>query len=131
MTSTSSIVSPTMSSERIEPQRGDIIIVADRGGELTGKPRPAVVVQSPHFVTATLTICPITSKEVDAPLLRIALPANEQTGLLVPSWAAVDQLTTIRRTRAARRIGRLDNEKMFEISKAVVVCLGIADAVGS
>ena len=71
-----------MSSERIEPQRGDIIIVADRGGEFTGKPRPAVVVQSPHFVTATLTICPITSKEVDAPLLRIALPANEQTEML-------------------------------------------------
>jgi mRNA interferase MazF len=120
-----------MSSERIEPQRGDIVIIADRSGELTGKPRPAVVVQSPYFVTATLTVCPITSIEVDAPLLRIALSANEQTGLSVPSWAAVDQLTTIRRTRGARRIGRLDNAKMFEISQAVLVFLGIADAAGS
>jgi mRNA interferase MazF len=120
-----------MSSERIEaPQRGDIVIIADRHAEFAGKPRPALVLQSPLFITATLTVCLITSIAVDAPLLRVLLPADPQTGLPVLSWAAIDQLTTIRRARVSRRIGRLGRAKMFEISQAVLVFLGIADPAG-
>jgi mRNA interferase MazF len=120
-----------MSSERIEaPQRGDIVIIADRHAEFAGKPRPALVLQSPLFITATLTVCLITSIAVDAPLLRVLLPADPQTGLEVPSWAAIDQLTTIRRARVSRRIGRLGRAKMFEISQALLVFLGIADPAG-
>ena len=121
-----------MSSERAEGPpaalfaRGDIVTIADRDVEFAGKPRPALVLQSPHFVTMTLTVCPITSIAVDAPLLRIALPVNEASGLVVPSWAQIDKIITISR----RRIGRLDNVKLFEISQALLVFLGIADAAG-
>jgi mRNA-degrading endonuclease toxin of MazEF toxin-antitoxin module len=82
-----------MSSERTEGPpaalfaRGDIVTIADRDVEFAGKPRPALVLQSPHFVTMTLTVCLITSIAVDAPLLRIALPVNEANGLVVPSCA--------------------------------------------
>jgi mRNA interferase MazF len=110
--------------------RGDIVIIADRDVEFAGKPRPVVVLQSRHFVTKTLTVCPITSITVDAPLLRIALPANEASGLVVPSWAQIDKITTISRRRIGGRIGRLDNAKMFEISQALLIFLGIADAAG-
>jgi len=81
-----------MSSERTEGlppallARGDIVIIADRDVEFAGKPRPALVLQSPHFVTMTLTVCPITSIAVDAPLLRIALSVSEASGLVEPSW---------------------------------------------
>jgi mRNA interferase MazF len=107
--------------------RGDIVVIADRYSELAGKPRPAVVVQSAHFATATITVCLITSQPLDAPWLRIALAADQQTGLRMPSWAAIDQLVTIRRTRAARRIGHLDPATMREIGRALVVFLGIGE----
>jgi mRNA interferase MazF len=125
-----------MSSERAEGPpaalfaRGDIVTIADRDVEFTDKPRPALVLQSLHFVTMTLTVCPITSIAVDAPLLRIALPVNEASGLVVPSWAQIDKIITISRRRIGGRIGRLDNVKLFEISQALLVFLGIADAAG-
>ncbi len=125
-----------MSSERTEGPaatffaRGDILSIADRDVEFAGKPRPAVALQSPQFVTTTLTVCLITSIAVDAPLLRIALPAGEATGLVVPSWAQIDKIMTISRRRIGGRIGHLDNVKMFKISQALLVFLGIADAAG-
>ena len=125
-----------MSSERSEGPpaalfaRGDIVIIADRDVEFAGKPRPALVLQSPHFVTMTLTVCPITSIAVDAPLLRIALPVNEASGLVVPFWAQIDKIITISRRRIGGRIGHLDNVKLFEISQALLVFLGLADAAG-
>ncbi len=88
------------------------------------------MLQSPHFVTMTLTVCPITGIAVDAPLLRIALPVNEASGLVAPSWAQIDKIMTISRRRISGRIGHLDNVKMFEISQALLVFLGIADAAG-
>ena len=125
-----------MSSERTEVPRaapfarGDIVTIADRDVEFAGKPRPAVALQSPHFMTLTLTVCLITSIAVDAPLLRIALPVGEASGLVVPSWAQIDKMTTISRHRIGGRIGHLSPVKMFEISQALMVFLGIADAAG-
>jgi mRNA interferase MazF len=125
-----------MSSERTEGPpaaffaRGDIVTIADRDVEFAGKLQPAVVLQSPHFVTMTLTVCPITGIAVDAPLLRITLPASEASGLAVPSWAQIDKIITISQRRIGDRIGHLDNVKMFEISQALLVFLGIADAAG-
>jgi mRNA-degrading endonuclease toxin of MazEF toxin-antitoxin module len=123
MRSISSTVSLTRSSERTEGPatafftRGDILTIADRNVEFAGKPRPAVVLQSSHFVTMTLTVCPITGVAVDAPLLGIALPVSETSGLAVPSWAQIDKIMTISRRRIGGRIGHLDNVKMFEISQ--------------
>jgi mRNA interferase MazF len=79
-----------MCSARNEPiERGAVVVIADRISEPTGKPRPAVVLQSRAFATSTLTICPITSIAADAPLLRIPLVADATTGVRVPSWAQV------------------------------------------
>jgi mRNA interferase MazF len=109
------------------PQRGDIVLIADRGGEFTGKPRPAVVVQSAFFATATVTVCLITSDAVDAPLMRIALPVDAATGLKVASWAQVDQLNTVRRSRVRGPIGHLDRATLREIEQAILQFLGFAD----
>jgi mRNA interferase MazF len=56
-------------------KRGAIVVVAARGA-YTGKPRPALVVQSDLFnpTHASVTICPITSDCVDAPLFRLIYP---------------------------------------------------------
>lgn len=109
-------------------QRGVIVLVADRQGSFTGKPRPAVVVQSPLFAaTPTVTVCLLTSIAVDAPLLRIALRADATTGLEVACWAAVDQLATVRRSHVRGPIGHLDPVTLREIDQAMLMFLGFAD----
>lgn len=63
-------------------KRGTIVVVAARGA-YTGKPRAALVVQSDLFnpTHASVTVCPITSDCVDAPLFRLTLPPGSRTGL--------------------------------------------------
>jgi mRNA interferase MazF len=110
-----------------EAPRGDIVIVADRRTQLGSKPRPAVILQNPQFSgTATVMVCPVTSVTAEAPYLRIALPANQETGLEQPSWAAIELLGPIRRANVGRRIGRLDDATLLAIDRAILVFLGIA-----
>ncbi len=78
--------------------RGDVVVVATRGA-YTNKPRPAVVVQADAFnpTHASITICPVTSDVVDAPMFRVALPATRRTGLEVPSQVMVDKIVSVPR----------------------------------
>ena len=47
----------------LDDNAGDIVTIADRGGEFTGKPRPAIVLQSDLFVhSPTVAVVPITSQ---------------------------------------------------------------------
>jgi mRNA interferase MazF len=60
--------------------RGEIWAVA--GGVYDSKPRPAVILQDDRFdQTSSLTVCPATTTEVIAPLLRMPLPADGISGL--------------------------------------------------
>lgn len=111
----------------LDDNAGDIVTIADRGGEFTGKPRPAVVLQSDVFVEApTVAVLPITSQATDAPLLRIPLGPDDGTGLAVPSWAQVELIATVRRRRVGGRIGRADDATMLAINRALAVFLGLA-----
>jgi mRNA interferase MazF len=108
--------------------RGDVVIVADRRGEFTGKPRPALVVQSHAFRHApTVPILPIASDgRADAPLLHIPVPAGSATGLSVPSWAQIELVAAVRRRRIGKVIGRADDATMLAINRALAVFLGLA-----
>ena len=66
-------------------KRGDIVIAVTPGDY--GKPRPAAVVQSDIFnpTHASITLCPITSHLVDAPLFRLSLQPTTENGLGVSS----------------------------------------------
>ncbi len=100
--------------------RGDIVVVTARGA-YTGKPRPALVVQSDMFndTHASLTICPITSDIIDAPLFRIALPPGPRTGLEMPSQVMTDKIVSVPRTAVSRTIGRCDAGELESIGDAV------------
>ena len=107
--------------------RGDIVTIAGGSSKFGSKPRPAVLLQSPALYgeSVPVPICPITSYPLDAPLLRIPLVAAEATGLRARSWAAIDAVQTIRPRRIGARIGHLDAATMLQISRALVVFLGI------
>jgi mRNA interferase MazF len=90
-------------------KRGAIVVVATRGA-YTGKPRPAVVVQSDLFnpTHASVTICPITSDCVDASLFRLTLPPGTRTGLKKVSQIMIDKVVSMPRAAIKGEIGECD-----------------------
>jgi len=105
--------------------RGAIVLVA--GGVYASKPRPAIVVQDDLFDgTSSLTVCPLTTVDVQAPLLRMEIPAEKETGLDTTSYAMVDKLTTVRRTHLGTVLGDLNAVLMLELERRLLVFLGIA-----
>ena len=106
-------------------RRGDIITVA--GGVYATKPRPALIVQDDRFdATDSLTVCPFTSTDVDAPLLRVPVTADEDNGLGRDSFLMVDKITTVRRSNARAVIGRLEATTLVELERRLLVFLGFA-----
>jgi mRNA interferase MazF len=100
--------------------RGDIVVVATRGA-YTSKPRPAVVVQSDDFnaTHASLTICPITSDSVEAPLFRVPVASGSRTGLVEPSQVMVDKIVSVPREAVGRTVGRLAASEIDAIGEAL------------
>lgn len=104
-------------------RRGDIVTVA--GGVYASKPRPALIVQDDRFdATDSLTVCPFTSTEVDAPLLRVSVTADEANGLGQDCFLMVDKMTTVRRSNARTVVGRLEATTLVEFERRLLVFLG-------
>jgi mRNA interferase MazF len=104
-------------------RRADIVTVA--GGVYATKPRPALIIQDDRFdATDSLTVCPFTSTDVDAPLLRMPVAADEDNGLDQDSFLMVDKITTIRRSNAHAVIGRLPATTLIEFERRLLVFLG-------
>ena len=109
-------------------KRGEIWIVSG-GGDYTGKPRPAVVLQDDEFAaTDSVTVCPATSKDAGAPLFRVCVTPDPQNGLTTQSYLMVDKITTVRRSRISEWTGRLNDEDVDRMNRAVVRFLGLAAA---
>jgi mRNA interferase MazF len=107
-------------------KRGEIWSVAARGA-YTGKPRPAVIVQDDRFdATASVTICALTTDPTAAPLFRLPVIPDELNGLDRASQLMVDKLTTVPRTSLGEQIGRLAEEDIARLDRAIVVFLGVA-----
>jgi mRNA interferase MazF len=107
-------------------RRGEIWSVAARGA-YTGKPRPAVVVQDDRFdATASVTLCAMSTDPTDAPLFRLLIAPDELNGLDQPSRLMVDKLSTVAKTNLGQRIGRLGDEDLVRLDRAIVVFLGLA-----
>lgn len=106
-------------------RRGDLVTVALQGD--LGKPRPALVIQSDLFDThPSLTVLPVTGELRDAPLFRIAVIPSELNGLTKPSQVMVDKAQSIAREKVGAVIGRLDDETMLAVNRALAVFLGFA-----
>ncbi|HET7692375.1 MAG TPA: type II toxin-antitoxin system PemK/MazF family toxin [Gemmatimonadota bacterium] len=107
-------------------KRGEIWTVSG-GVDYAGKPRPAVIVQDDAFdATASLIICAFTTDPTEAPLFRILVDPNEKNGLGVSSRLMVDKLTTVPKEKLGSRIGRLDDEDILRLNRAILVFLGLA-----
>ena len=106
--------------------RGEVWTISG-GGTETGKPRPAVIVQSDAFdATDSVTVCAFTTDPTEAPLFRLPVAPTEENGIRTASSLMVDKITTISKQRAGARIGRLSDEDLLRLNRAVMVILGLA-----
>ena len=107
---------------RWQMTRGDLVVVSLPGDY--GKPRPALVIQADHFADhPSVTLLPITSHLVEAPLLRIAIgPGN---GLEHPSQIQIDKAQTACRERIGPVIGHVSPATLIAINRALAVFLGL------
>ena len=106
-------------------KRGDLVTIALSGDD--GKPRPALVIQSDLFAAhPSVTILPVTSELPDAPLFRIDVKPTSDNGLRNVSAVMVDKSQTVSRARIGSSIGRLDDDSMLAVTRALAVFLGFA-----
>ncbi|WP_194284962.1 type II toxin-antitoxin system PemK/MazF family toxin [Bartonella schoenbuchensis] len=104
--------------------RGSLITVVMQGD--FGKPRPALVIQANQFSEHTsITVLPITSTLIAAPLLRITIRPNSENGLLKPSQVMIDKIMTVRCDKVSSIFGYIHTDEMIQIERCLAVFLGI------
>ncbi len=109
-------------------KRGEIWTISGGPG-YGGKPRPAVIVQDDSFdATDSITVCPFTSNETDAPLFRLPVAADERNGLRAPSRLMADKIVTVPKSKLGSQVGRLAPADIVRLDRALMVFLGLASS---
>ena len=107
-------------------RRGEIWTAA-AGTGYVGKPRPVAIVQDDRFdATDSVTVCAFTTDPTDAPLFRLRIDPDEFNGLQAPCSLMVDKITTVPRSKLGYHVGRLSDEEMVRLGRAILVFLGLA-----
>lgn len=107
-------------------RRGEVWTAA-AGSGYVGKPRPVVILQDDRFdATDSVTVCAFTTDPTEAPLFRLRVDADEVNGLRESCSLMVDKITTIPRSKLGERTGRLDDEQMVRLGRAILVFFGLA-----
>lgn len=106
-----------------QPQRGDLVTVSLPGDY--GKPRPALVIQSDLLAELeSVMLCPITSELRNA-AFRVTLEPNPANGLRLLSQVMTDKIATLSRTKVGTPFGRLDDERMKAVERALLLVVGV------
>lgn len=109
-------------------KRGEVWTAAG-GLAYAKKPRPVVILQDDRFdATGSITVCPLTSDSTSALLFRVPIEPNPDNGLRTRSYLMADKIASIPRSRIRARVGRLDDEDLIRLNRAVFVFLGLAGA---
>jgi mRNA interferase MazF len=107
-------------------KRGEVWTVSG-GGPYAGKTRPAVIVQEDRFdSTSSITLCVFTTDPTEAPLLRMLVEPADRNGLKDLSRLMVDKITTVPKGRLGKKLGKLNDEDVVRLNRALTVFLGLA-----
>jgi mRNA interferase MazF len=107
-------------------RRGEIW-TASGGPDYAGKPRPFVIVQDERLgIITSVTVCGFTTETGEAPVFRVLVTPNNLNGLEAPSYIMVDKVTTIPATKLGYRIGRVDDDDVLRLNRALLIHFGLA-----
>jgi len=105
--------------------RGDFVTITTQGD--LGKRRSALVIRADPFNEhTTVTVLPVTTTLIDAPLFRITVQPGTENGLQKASQVMVDKTMTVKRDKVEQAFGRIDANAMVEVERCLAVFLGIA-----
>lgn len=106
-------------------KRGDLVAVAISGD--FGKPRPALIIQSDLFSEIpSVTVLPLTSTKIDAPLIRLDIELTRANGLRKASQVMIDKPMTLKRDKIGNTFGSLNDAEMMTINRLLALFLGFA-----
>ena len=116
-----------LDSMTVPLKRGLIVTVAT-SGVYSGKPRPAVVVQANRWLQGhpSVTLCPLTSTLLEAPLVRIPVNPSDSNGLRKPSQLMADRLFTVPTATVGAVVGILESGTLAELDLALRSWLELA-----
>jgi|SRR5262245_9722033 len=109
--------------------RGAMVLVTFVGEY--GKTRPAVIVQADGFNTTSqesFVVVPFTSEILTAPIFRLTVDPTSDNGLQKVSQLMIDKLTVTPRSRIKAMLGRLEDDHMLRVTRAMALWLGIGPA---
>lgn len=91
-----------------------------------GKARPVVIVQSDGVGGLdSVVLCLLTSFGSSNIPTRVRVEPSHQNGLEKTSFVMTDKIASVRRAMLDKRIGKLDEETMEEVSRKLSVVLGL------
>ena len=102
------------------------VLITSTGGKLTGKPRPAIVVQDDGFdFSDTVIVVPLTTENAVDTSVRPLIRPDAQNGLKQPSCAMVNRIAAIKKTDISAIAGKLSVDDMTKIDAAMSAILGL------
>ena len=85
-----------------------------------------MILQDDRFdMTNSVTVCAFTTDPTVASLFRLPIEPSQANGLRAVCRLMVDKITTLPKVRIGERLGRLADEDMVRLNRAVLVFLGI------
>ena len=104
-------------------QRGDLVTVSLQGDY--GKPRPALIVQTNLLSELdSVVFCPVTS-ELRTAAFRVTVEPTAHNGLRALSQVMVDKLSALPRAKISVPFGRLEEERMRAVDRALLLVVGV------
>lgn len=104
-------------------QRGDLVTVSLQGDY--GQPRPALVIQSDLLnELGSVVFCPVTG-ELRTAAFRVTVEPTAHNGLRALSQVMVDKLSNLPRSKVSAPFGRLEDERMRAVDRALLLVVGV------
>jgi mRNA interferase MazF len=69
--------------------------------------------------------CGLTTDPTEAPLVRVVVEPNKTNGLKTTCRLMADKMMTIPRSKLGSRIGRLSDDNLLRMNRAILVFLGL------
>ena len=113
------------------PQRGDILLVNLEPvvGSEQGKIRPVVVIQNNFFnkTSPVIIVAAITGSLSKTYFTDVRIPKNSVKGLSKESLILGNQIRSIDRSRVIKQIGKLPNDLLSQLNRALMISLQLID----
>ena len=91
-----------------------------------------VILQDDRFdMTDTIAVCALATDRTDAPLFRLPVAPSDRNGQRLECRPMVDKITTVPKAKIGARVGRLADEDVVRLNRAVAVFLGIGRPGGT